>query len=194
MKKSIGISLVASVMLCGASLYAVAAPPKGARAAFGKGDNTLGLSLGVGNVYTYHGGSTYLPAIAVNFDHGLVGNVGPGTIGIGGIIGWQNTYYKYGNGDRVSWTNFIMGFRGTYHLTILKDKNNKFDPYGGVTVGIRVESYNGNHNGTYDVDGNAHPFVGPFVGAKYNFTPKFGAFSELGYDISLFRIGLHLNF
>lgn len=182
-------------MLCGLSTTLSAAPPKGGRAAFEKGDNTLGFSLGVGNVYQYHGGSTYLPAFAVNFDHGLIGNVGPGTIGIGGVVGWQNTYYKYGNGDRATWTNFIVGVRGTYHLTILKDKNNKFDPYAGLTVGIRAESYrndrNGNNFGDY---GGAYPFVGPFVGAKYNFTPKFGAFSELGYDISLFRIGLHVNF
>jgi len=33
-----------------------------------------------------------------------------------------------------------------------------------------------------------------FVGAKYNFVENFGAFAELGYDISFFKIGLNLNF
>jgi hypothetical protein len=191
MKTSIWACLLMALILAGGS--ASAQSRGGARAAFEKGDNTLGFSVGVGAAHAYRGGTTYLPAFAVNFDHGLVGNVGPGTIGIGGIVSWQSSYYRFGNGDRDVWANFHIGVRGTYHLTLLKEKNNKFDPYAGATLGIRAESFRTDRGNAGNSYGGAYPFFGPFIGAKYNFTPKFGAFSELGFDVSIFRIGLHLN-
>jgi hypothetical protein len=167
----------------------------GARPAFQKGDNTIGFALGVGSIYSYRSGSEHLPAFAINYDHGLINNVGPGTIGIGGVMAFQRSSYRSGNGFRSTWTNFIIGFRGTYHLTILKDVNNRFDPYAGLTLGIRTESFDDNSNGALGGDyGDADAIIAPFIGAKYNFTPKFGAFSELGFDYSFFRIGLHVNF
>ena len=42
--------------------------------------------------------------------------------------------------------NTIVAVRGTYHLTILAEKNNKFDPYAGVVLGLRFNSY----KDTYD--------------------------------------------
>ena len=184
-----------AIGLCCSALHTSAEPAGkgGGRAAFMKGDNTLGFSMGLG--HQYHASTSHLPAFAINYDHGIVDNVGPGTIGIGGIVGWQRSVIDYANYHQEAWTNFIVGFRATYHLTILKDKNNKFDPYGGLTVGIRSETYRnepqGNHNADFT---DVKPLVGPFIGAKYNFRPQFGAFSELGFDVAFFKIGLHVNF
>ena len=190
-----------ALLLFGSIMVTSADPKKksdGARPAFESGSNTLGFSIGLGDSYDYYGNVTRLPAFSVNFDHGIVDNVGPGTIGIGGVIGYQSTYYNYSSGGyKARWTNFVIGARGTYHLTLLKDKNNKFDPYGGVTVGFRSVNYTDDYysNGLVNPHSfNSGPYFGVFVGAKYNFTPNFGAFSELGYDISFFRIGLHMNF
>ena len=83
--------------------------------------------------------------------------------------------------------------------TILSKKNNKFDPYGGVTVGLRIATYNDTYyssnyyNDPYSYN-SVYPIVGAFVGAKYNFEKNFGAFAELGYDISFLRAGICLNF
>ncbi len=195
MKKCISGGFMAALLLCGTATGLSAQSKGGARPAFDKGDNTLGFGLGVGNVYPYRGGASELPAFVVHYDHGLVGNVGPGTIGIGGEIGYQSSYYRYGNGYKATHSNFFVGFRGTYHLTILKDKNNKFDPYGGVVLGMRMEAERDEYPGNRSINRtDARPYVGPFVGAKYNFVPSFGAFSELGYGLSFFRIGVHLNF
>jgi len=167
-------------------------------AAFHKGSKTLGLCVGFGVDYDYYGSVTNVPAIALIYDQGIIDrHVGPGTIGIGGMIAYKTAYYKY-DGYKASWNNYVIGIRGTYHLTMLKDKNNKFDPYAGIVLGIRIDRYHDSYYDTYGSDpynyNSAYPVVGAFIGAKYNFTPHFGAFAELGYDISFFRIGLNGNF
>ena len=168
-----------------------------AKPAFEKGSKTLGIFIGAGVEYGYYGNYSQLPAIGIIYDHGIINNVGPGTIGIGGVIGFKSAWYKYSGGERATWTNYFIGARGTYHLTILKDKNNKFDPYAGVTAGFRIYDYNDSYYGgranPYGYN-SVYPVFGFFVGAKYNFSKNFGAFAELGYDISFFRIGLNANF
>ena len=173
--------------------------------AFGKGDNTIGIAMGLGG--SYHNNDFYspgysvsyvnLPAFVLSYDHGTFPEVGPGTIGIGGMIGYRYTFVDDLGDYDANWTDLVVGARGTWHLTILKDKNNHFDPYGGVMLGMRFETYK---NTLYDdfeepYDRNrVLPEAGIFVGAKYNFSKFFGAFAELGYDISVFRIGLNFNF
>ncbi|CAN5499247.1 hypothetical protein BH11BAC1_BH11BAC1_22180 [soil metagenome] len=173
--------------------------------AFGKGDNTIGVSMGVGINYSYYNTAVSYPAITLYYDHGTFGEVGPGTIGIGGIVGFKSEHYKYpdnyGN-YKASWTHYIIAARGTYHLTILKDKNNKFDPYAGIVLGVRMNSYTDtyddyyyskNHSRLYSRN-SADVVKGVFIGAKYNFAKYVGVFAELGYDISIIRVGLNFNF
>ncbi len=167
--------------------------------AFDKGSKTLGLSAGFGLGYGYYGKTVNLPAFVISYDHGIKGDVGPGTIGIGGIVGWKSSHYKYGNGDyRATWTSYIFAARATYHLTVLKDKNNKFDPYAGVTLGVRMYRYKDTYYDRYGGNpynyGSMYGVYGAFIGAKYNFAEHFGAFAELGYDISFARLGLCVNF
>jgi hypothetical protein len=193
MMKHLFIPALVSVMtLCGA--HQVAAQKnsgEGAKPAFDKGDKTLGISAGFGVSYGLTTASA-IPAIAVNYDQGIVGNVGPGTIGVGGIVGYKASRYKYWNDAKYTYSNIVIGVRGTYHLTILKDKNNKFDPYAGVTMGLRIWRWNDDF---YNTSSNSvSPIVGGFVGAKYNFASSVGAFAELGYDVSFARIGLCVNF
>jgi len=168
---------------------------------FHKGSNTIALGLGFGSGYgDYYGSVNRSPAILAYYDHGIVDNLGPGNLGIGGILAYGVTRYKYSNGDKATWANAIVGLRGTWHLTILAKKNNKFDPYAGAMAGLRFQSYKDtyydNHPGIpnyYDNKG-VYPTVGLFVGAKYNFAPNFGAWSELGYDVAFFKLGVNFNF
>jgi hypothetical protein len=174
--------------------------------AFDKGDNTIGIGVGVGGSshnnynsygYAYSGSYVNLPAFFLVYDHGTFPEVGPGTIGIGGTIAYRYSYLSdYGDYD-VNWTDMVIGARGTYHLTLLKDKNNHFDPYGGVLIGMRFESYNNTLYDDIDNSYDAHrvfPEAGVFVGAKYNFTKNFGAFAEFGFDFPNVKIGLNFNF
>lgn len=193
--------LVAVVILFSATAI-TNANAQGGEPPFVKGSNTIGASLGFGVDYGYaygsYGSYTPLPAIAFTFDHGSFEKVGPGTIGIGGVVGFKTARWK-GNGYKETWTNYIIGARGTYHLTLLADKNNKFDPYAGITIGFRIFDHNYDDgiygNGVYHEKYNTvYPIAGAFIGAKYNFADSFGAFAEVGYDISLARIGICFNF
>lgn len=178
-------------LLCMAALPALA-QKGGARPAFNKGDNTIGIFAGAGIDYGYYSGVNAAPAVGVLYDHGIIDNVGPGTIGIGGVVAVKTARYAYTNND-ARWTNVFVAVRATYHLTILKNKNNKFDPYGGVMAGIRSYGFKDENFPNRD-DNYIRPVSGLFVGAKYNFTPAFGAFAEVGYDISFLKVGLNFNF
>lgn len=190
------MGLTATLLMAGVASPALAEPPAkqgGARPAFDVGDNTLGLCIGFGAPYN-HNASNPPFAFAVTFDHGTIGNVGPGTIGFGGILGFVNSSHKHGNGQKQTWTDVIIAGRATYHLTILKDKNNKFDPYGGASVGVRIETSNGEYPGSPGSYSDPYGYIAVFVGAKYNVKPNFGFFSELGNDVAFFKIGVHFNF
>ncbi len=191
-KVSIGLSLLLFL-----STTAFAAEP-----AFDKGSNIIGVCIGFGVDYGhYYGGSSssLAPTFAVMYDRGVFPEVGPGTIGIGGIFAIKSSSQKVA-GEKYGYSSYIIGARGTYHLTILKDKNNKFDPYAGVTFGLRFNSdeyydyYKDNYGASYYSYNNVNPVAGIFVGAHYNFVPNFGAFAEMGYDITFLRLGVNFNF
>jgi hypothetical protein len=162
--------------------------------AFSKGDMSLSIASGFGISYDYYGTYVSLPALTVAYDVGIVNDAGPGNIGVGGIVGFKKAYNRH-DGYDATWSNYLIAARGTYHLTVID--NDKFDPYGGVTLGIRIYDYRDPY---FDERYNpykynsVYPIVGAFVGAKYNFTRGFGGFVELGYDISLIRIGVSFNF
>ncbi|HMG83190.1 MAG TPA: hypothetical protein VK559_09165 [Ferruginibacter sp.] len=164
--------------------------------AFDQGSNTITVGLGIGDgegAYDYYGDDNHFgpPAIAVTYDHGIVGDVGPGTIGVGGIVSGK-TSWDNNNGDKLTWSSFEVGVRADYHLTILKDKNNKFDPYAGVTIGGRFNHFH-EENTSYN-SSSTDVVVAPFVGAKYNFRPGFGVYAEASVDISILRAGIAFNF
>ncbi len=167
---------------------------KGQDPAFDIGDKTIALSIGFGTdySYSYYGGyaPVALPAFGVSYDQGII-EAGPGIVGIGGIIAAQFSHYGL-YGTNITYSNYIIGARGSWHLTLLKDKNNKFDPYGGAMVGLRFYNYNNDY--AHYKSSSVLPAFGLFVGAKYNFAEHVGAFAEVGFDISLLRIGLNFNF
>ncbi|MEO8772324.1 MAG: hypothetical protein ABI402_19655 [Ferruginibacter sp.] len=167
-------------------------------AAFKKGSKTVGFSVGVGYNYNYYGNYNTLPAFAINYDQGFFDEVGPGNIGIGGIVGLKSAHYNYAHNYKATWTNYIIGARATYHLTVLKNKNNKFDPYAGILVGVRITKYKDSYYSSIGYNPYNYNSVyfekGIFIGAKYNFSKMIGVFAEVGYDISLVRGGLNVNF
>jgi hypothetical protein len=155
--------------------------------AFDRQSSSLGFSLGFGR-YDYFAGVRPLPTFIITYDHALNVPAGPGTISIGGAAGLRPASYRYGNGERDSWMDFMLGARGAYHVTFTS--NTKWDVYGGAFLGFGVSTY----NGRYSYDRDVYPVVGPFVGTSYRFGRSVGVYSELGYDISFFKIGLNVKF
>lgn len=159
---------------------------------FDKGDAVLNLGVGAGHAYSFYGASAW-PGLNASFEYGVYQLKKIGVFSVGGIFSWQHAGYDY-PGDDLSWNEFYFGFRSQFHLTMLEVDN--LDVYGGLTLGLRTyyDTYYNSRTGRYDKDFEATPFGGLFVGGRWYFTPNFGVFSELGYDVSWIKAGIALKF
>ncbi len=156
-------------------------------AQYQKGDMTLNAGISVGligyNWGLYGNSSGFLP-LSANLEYSI-----NDMIAVGPYLGYYARSYNYGSGykDRFSAINF--GARGTFHASeFLNEQLNfninaeKLDLYGTLMLGIETyrwktdESWSGDN---YYANGSRVIFA-PVVGARYNFTPSFGAFTELG--------------
>jgi hypothetical protein len=169
--------------------------------AFGKGSLIVNPGVGFGYDYGYIG--TFFPAIAVTVEDGLNANVGPGTLGIGGELGFKFGSYDYSFGDySASYSETIIAARITYHWS--PPSIPKLDLYGGIPIGFRIDHYSewDDYVTGYDVYGypvygykkvgatGVDPFFGLYLGAQYYFNNRIGVFGELGYNISALEIGV----
>ncbi|GAB2964289.1 hypothetical protein GCM10027048_37120 [Hymenobacter coalescens] len=162
---------------------------------FGVGSTAanLGVGFGLGYGYGIFGGVRSTPALSLSVERGIIDNIGPGVISVGGLVGYKSYSWKSGS-YKGSWKNFIVSARGAYHYNILE--NPKLDTYAGLSLGVRVESYSDNwSNEQYRNDyGGATLTSGVFLGARYMLTDNLGAFGELGYDMSYLKLGLTARF
>ena len=53
-------------------------------------------------------------------ERGIVDNIGPGVISVGGLVGYKSYSWKSGT-YKASWKNFIVAARGAYHYNILNN-------------------------------------------------------------------------
>ncbi|WP_324672819.1 hypothetical protein [Hymenobacter sp. GOD-10R] len=161
---------------------------------FVKGSKALNLGVGLGLGYGYGlSGLHSTPAMSASFEYGVSDNVGPGTIGVGGMVGYKSYGWKSG-GYKGTWSNIMVSARGTYHYDVFE--NPKLDTYAGISLGIRHERYSDNA-GTdmyYSKTSASYVTSGIFVGGRYYFSDKLGAFGEVGYDMSYLKLGLTARF
>jgi hypothetical protein len=162
---------------------------------FDKGDMVLSFGLGLGSTYVGGWNSYYkvtVPPIFVAGDYCIREDLGPGNLGVGGIIAYSG--YKYEVLD-YGWkyTTFIIGARGTYHFVDLVDK---LDLYGGVVLGAKIVSRKefGDYTGSGYSANNSGAVYDLFAGARYYLTDNFAVMGELGYGISWLKIGVSLKF
>jgi hypothetical protein len=145
---------------------------------FEAGDGLLNLGIGLTNYY-----SNRMP-VGLSYEYGFTDDISAGAQF--DYMGGGTTYY---------YTVTYFGARGSYHFNRLLNLNEeKLDLYAGVGLGYqswRPSSDFYRNNYTY----NSGLFLNYFVGGKYYFTKKVGAFAELGYTgISSSRIGLSFKF
>jgi hypothetical protein len=169
---------------------------------FTEGTNMINFGIGFGNLYYRGFAAGYdfssTPALTISLDHSFkkIEEI-EGTIGIGGLVGFESSSSRYNNSFgyyKYHWNNFILAPRVSYHAGFIN--TDKFDLYGGIMLGVRIESvtYTSNY-GAPDL-GNYGGLVftgGGFIGGAYYFVNNLGAFAELGYDISYLKIGLTLK-
>ncbi|WP_242919591.1 hypothetical protein [Pontibacter liquoris] len=117
-------------------------------------------------------------------------------ISAGGFVDYARYGYKAGG---YSWHyNFVyFGARGSYHLIDVLSGNeaSKWDPYAGVSVGVRTAWYSDNQSDTdFESPYAGGVFAGIHVGSRYMFTDKVGAFAEVGYGVTALRLGVAAKF
>ena len=156
------------------------------------------LSLGIGPSYNYYHYDYYtggIPAVKIALDHGFR-EAGPGTITLGGSLGFFTQFYKNyiykGQSYTQHWTCLSAIFRAGYYYNFKRLKVPELNVYAGVGTGILQRFYSYNGPSTYDPlhqEGSGF-IVAIYAGANYFLTKKFAFFTEFGYDISYVTIGM----
>lgn len=140
------------------------------------------VNLGVG-LATYYGGGF---PVGVSVEADVKNN-----FSVGGSL----DYYHYNYGYYSSGYNFVyMGARASYHLgEALNVQSSSFDPYIGASLGFRYAG-SGYSDYYYSSSYNSGLWVGLHLGARFMFSPKVGAFTEVGYGVSAVKLGLTAKF
>lgn len=156
---------------------------------FKEKDKVLNIGIGLGSAFYATGGTTSFPPLSASFEYGVKEGVGPGVIGVGGLLGYTSAKYNYFGGyyGKINYT--VIGVRGSYHLVDLADK---LDAYGGVMLGYSIVSASGNW-GTYTSASSGANFS-IFAGARYYLTDQFAVMAELGYGFAILNVGVALKF
>ena len=141
------------------------------------------VNAGIG-LATYYGGG--LP-LGVSVEADVKNN-----FSVGGSVDYFRYNYGYYSGG---YTFIYAGARASYHLgDALNVQNANFDPYIGATLGFRHaryrDSYGYSYSDYYSNSYNSGLYIGIHAGARYLFSPKIGAFAEVGYGVSALKIGL----
>ncbi len=168
---------------------------------FVQGTNVIGAAIGIGSSIGGFGYSSETPALSVLYEKGIWEAGGPGTISLGGYVGFKafknSAEYTGGYSYTQKWQYTIIGVRSAYHYNGLS--NDKVDLYGGLMLSYNILHYsysdsNPAGSDTYDNgDGSSFGFT-IYVGGRYYFSPNLAAFAELGYGVSFINLGLAYKF
>lgn len=182
--------LTALVVLTGVSGFAQS---------FEKGASAINLGMGFGNTgYTeshYYG---FFPSVSVSYEYGIVrvpmGSQVNGVVSIGGYTGWSMANYdKNWEDNYYHYNTFIVAVRANYHFIF----HNQFDPYAGVWLGAKINGGGWKGNGNHPDDwepAKSSPAAGAYVGVRWFINNHVGVYSELGYLISVFNVGVTFKF
>ena len=158
---------------------------------FKTGDNVLSLGIGLGSSLGGYSYSSQTPAISIQFEHGQWEVGGPGTISLGGYLGFKSFKYEHAYYYSQKWSYTVIGIRSAYHYNGLKVDH--LDVYGGVMLSYNVLNYTfKSDNLLYDNYHGDYPSAFGFtlyIGGKYYFTNNIAGFLELSNGISIATIG-----
>jgi hypothetical protein len=175
--------------------------------AFAKGDNIFNLGVGFGHFYGIFSGVVGYPSLNLSYENVFYDFAGgKGAIGLGAVGGWwngrytNNYWFGYSNDYRATYNRFAIGARGVVHYDLFDSP--KWDTYAGLNVGLYVSTSHVRYT-DYTLPGNEYndrslsiyPMYGFFFGARYytGKSNKFGFFGELGYGLSVLRLGIALK-
>ena len=151
------------------------------------GDVILNPGVGLGYWYGSGGYADFAAGIGVNAEFSCILD----DIAIGPYLAFTRRSYNDGAySDDYTFIDF--GARGSYHFaTLLKVKNENFDPYAGVFLGFVTTSHDYDGPGYSSYDNRLQG--GLYAGARWYFSDKFGAFGEVGLG-GMYPLFLGLTF
>lgn len=160
--------------------------------AFNNGDNLLNLGIGLGSPYFGAGYSASLPINpTVSFEHGFTD-----AISAGATVSYASSKYNYnlvGTPYSIKESATYLGVRGSYHFNALWNIPDKFDVYGGASLGYVIVSVSDSQG--YAASAASGAGFGVFAGGKYYFQPSLAIYAELGYQsLSVLNAGITLKF
>lgn len=163
---------------------------------FTKGDNVLGIGLGLGGNldygYDYRRDINRIPFIFGSYELCIIDNLfdAKSSIGVGGQFGYCSARYRWS--EDYGWKNSILHFgaKGAFHYAPVKN----LDTYAGVLIGLNIHryKYRKGYQGS-EIDGDWLGY-GIFIGARYYFAPSVAVFAEVGHGISNFNMGIAFKF
>ena len=155
-----------------------------AQEVFHKGTTAINAGIGLGS---YYSGIT-IPPLSVSLDYGVADNLingNNGSISVGGFVGYAGGSQTYGT-YKSSFSYIALGGRGAFHYQFAP----KLDTYAGLMVSYDIVSASSNS----DYAGVSVATSGInwtlFLGGRYFFTEKIGAFAELGYGFYNLNLGV----
>ena len=162
-----------------------------------KGDRIITAGIGFGS---YLGGSNYsitVSPIGASFEYCVVDNLFDenSAIGVGGYLGytakkWSNSMdVEEAEAMEVKYTYTSIAAKGYFHYNFVPD----LDTYAGLMLGYNiVGSKVTPSNYPYQTSSSGFGYS-LFVGARYYFSPKLGAYAEIGYGIAAIELGLSIK-
>ena len=154
-----------------------------AQEVFQKGTTAINAGIGLGSYYN----SLSIPPLSVSLDYGVADNLingNNGSISVGGFAGYAASSFSGWIADKVTVSYAVLGGRGAFHYQFAP----KLDTYAGLMVSYDIVS------SSYDAFSNyiksSHIDWSLFLGARYFFTEKIGAFAELGYGFYNLNLGV----
>ncbi|TYP96628.1 hypothetical protein BC792_105119 [Sphingobacterium allocomposti] len=142
---------------------------------FQKGDRTLQVGVGIG-------GGFGIP-VGLGYEHAVSDR-----IGIGAYAAFSTERESFGGYGNWRYTHILAAARGAYHIPV---KSTKFDPYAGILLGYNIATVKWDGADEAPISASAGGFLwGAYVGSKYWFSDKIGAFAEVGYGLGVLNAGI----
>ena len=126
-------------------------------------------------------------SLSVSLDYGVADNLingNNGSISVGGFAGYTASSHTYG-AYKSTFSYIALGGRGAFHYQFAP----KLDTYAGLMVSYDIASASSNNVDTSWVATSNFNWT-LFLGGRYFFTEKIGAFAELGYGFYNLNLGV----
>jgi len=154
---------------------------------FAEGDKVINLGIGLGT-YSGKGYVTTVPPLSGSFEYGVKDHLfdDKSSLGVGGYLGYMAdkiTFAPY----EWKFNHLTIGARGALHYQLI----DKLDTYAGLMLGYETISSTKYADQISPISSGFSWAL--FVGGRYYFSDKIGAFAELGYGIADLQLGIAIK-